>query len=423
MKENISRFKIDYSVCKNSPGGSILEKVSNFQKELQLHEENSLHIYVKSPMVSGCGREVEVVDRKTNEVKKMLMFGSNSYLDATGIPSVVEKAVRVITDYGVGSGGVPLLSGTTIFQNELEKEIAKLTGFDDTILFSSGFTANIGVIVGLIRPNNLLVYDRLNHASLIDGALMSGAKMVRYKHNDPKALEKILKENAGQYKDGMMVVTDGVFSMDGDIADIPAILEITKKYNALLLIDDAHATGVIGEDGAGTLSYYDIKERENIIVTGTLSKAIGSIGGFITAKQNIIDYLRVYARSNMYSTSLPQSICAASLEVIKEMRNTDIQNALKRNAEYVRNGLKALGFNTLNSMTSIIPVIVGDEYILTQITKELYDRDIFTNAIFPPVVPPNMCRIRIGVMSSHTFEDCDRLINAFHEIGKKYGLI
>lgn len=220
-----------------------------------------------------------------------------------------------------------------------------------------------------------------------------------------------------------MVVTDGVFSMDGDIADIPAILEIVKKYNALLLIDDAHATGVIGKDGAGTLSYYGIKERENIIVTGTLSKAIGAIGGFITAKQNIIDYLRVYARSNMYSTSLPQSICAASLEVIKEMRNTDIQNALKQNAEYVRNGLKAIGFNTLNSITPIIPVIVGNEYILTRMTKELYDRDIFTNAIFPPVVPPNMCRIRIGVMSSHTLEDCDRLINAFHEIGKKYELI
>lgn len=416
-------FKIDYSVCKNSPGGDIMGKVYNFKKQLQLHEDNSLHIYIKSPMLSGCGREVEVIDRNTNKVKKMLMFGSNSYLDATCMPSVVEKAVRVTSDYGVGSGGVPLLSGTTVFQNDLEKEIAKLTGFDDTILFSSGFTANIGVIVGLVRPNNLLVYDRLNHASLIDGALMSGAKMVRYKHNDPQTLEKILKANVGQYRDGMMVVTDGVFSMDGDVADIPAILEVTKKYNALLLIDDAHATGVIGKDGAGTLSHYGIKERDNIIVTGTLSKAIGSIGGFITAKQDIIDYLRVYARSNMYSTSLPQSICAASLEVLKEMRNTDIQESLKQNAEYVRSGLKAIGFNTLNSITPIIPVIVGDEYILTQMTKELYDRDIFTNAIFPPVVPPNMCRIRIGVMSSHTRRDCDKLINSFYEIGKKHGLI
>lgn len=423
MEENKSGYKIDYSECKNSPDGSIMEKVTNFQKQLQIHEENSLHIYVKSPMLSGCGREVKVIDRITNKVKKMLMFGSNSYLDATNMPSVVEKAVRVTSDYGIGTGGVPLLSGTTTFQNDLEKEIARLTGFDDSILFSSGFTANIGVIVGLIRPGNLLVYDRLNHASLIDGALMSGAKMVRYRHNDPDALEKILKANTEQYRGGIMVVTDGVFSMDGDIANIPAILEITKKYNALLSIDDAHATGVIGEDGAGTLSYHGIKERDNIIVTGTLSKTIGSIGGFITAKQDIIDYLRVYARSNMYSTSLPQSICAASLEVIKEMRNPDILGALKRNAEYVRNGLKAIGFNTLNSVTPIIPVVIGDEYILTRVAKELYDRDIFANAIFPPVVPPNMCRIRIGVMSSHTRSDCDRLINVFYEIGKKYKLI
>lgn len=276
------------------------------------------------------------------------MFGSNSYLDATGMPSVNEQAVRVISDYGIESGGVPLLSGTPIFQNDLEKEIAGLTGFDDAILFSSGFTANIGAIVGLIRPNNLLVYDRLNHASLIDGALMSGAKMIRYRHNGPDSLEKNLKANMERYRDGIMVVTDGVFSMDGDIADIPVILEVPKRYNALLLIDDAHATGVIGKDGAGTLNYYGIEERKNIIVTGTLSKAIGSVGGFITAGQDIIDYLRVYARSNMYSTFLPQSICAASLEVIKEMRNTDIQDALNRNAEYVRNGLKAIGFNTLN---------------------------------------------------------------------------
>lgn len=419
----MGKFKIDYSICKNSPDGSIMAKVTNFQKQLQIHEDESLNIYIKSPMLSGCDREVEVVDRQTGKIKKMLMFGSNSYLNATGMPSVVERALEVTSTCGVGTGGVPLLSGTSVFQNELEKELAKLIGFDDTILFSSGFTANIGVLVGLVRPNNLLVFDRLNHASLIDGALMCGAKMIRYKHNDPVALEKILKENADQYPNGMMVVTDGVFSMDGNVANLRALIEVAKKYNALLLIDDAHATGVIGEHGAGSLSYLGIEERDNIIVTGTLSKALGSIGGFITAKQEIIDYLRVYARSNMYSTSLPQNVCVSALEVLKEVRNTDILKTLKEKSDYVRNGLRKLGFNTLKSETPIIPVIIGDEYLLTKIAKELYDRNIFANAIFPPVVPPKMCRIRIGVMSAHTQEDCDTLINVFQEIGKKYSII
>lgn len=419
----MENFKIDYSICKNSPDGSIMAKVTNFQKQLQIHEDESLNIYIKSPMLSGCDREVEVVDRQTGKIKKMLMFGSNSYLNATCIPSVVERALEVTSACGVGTGGVPLLSGTSVYQNELEKELAKLIGFDDTILFSSGFTANIGVLVGLVRPNNLLVFDRLNHASLIDGALMCGAKMIRYKHNDPVALEKVLKENADQYPNGMMVVTDGVFSMDGNVANLRALIEVAQKYNALLLIDDAHATGVIGEHGAGSLSYLGIKERDNIIVTGTLSKALGSIGGFITAKQEIIDYLRVYARSNMYSTSLPQNVCVSALEVLKEVRNTDILKTLKEKSDYVRNGLRKLGFNTLKSETPIIPIIIGDEYILTRIAKDLYDRNIFANAIFPPVVPPKMCRIRIGVMPAHTQEDCDTLLDVFREIGKKYSLI
>lgn len=419
----MEKFKIDYSICKNSPDGSIMAKVTNFQKQLQIHEDESLNIYIKSPMLSGCDREVEVVDRQTGKIKKMLMFGSNSYLNATCMPSVVERAIEVTSTCGVGTGGVPLLSGTSVFQNELEKELAKLIGFDDTILFSSGFTANIGVLVGLVRPNNLLVFDRLNHASLIDGALMCGAKLIRYKHNDPVALEKILKENTDQYPNGMMVVTDGVFSMDGNVANLRTLIEVAQKYNALLLIDDAHATGVIGEHGAGSLSYLGIEERDNIIVTGTLSKALGSIGGFITAKQEIIDYLRVYARSNMYSTSLPQNVCVSALEVLKEVRNTDILKTLKEKSDYVRNGLRNLGFNTLKSETPIIPVIIGDEYLLTKIAKELYDRNIFANAIFPPVVPPKMCRIRIGVMSAHTQEDCDTLINVFREIGKKHSLI
>lgn len=288
-------FKIDYSACKTSPDHSIMAKVENFHNHFQVHESNGLNIYARSPMISACDREVEILDRHSGAKRKMLMFGSNSYLNATNLPSAINRAVEVTKKYGIGTGGVPLLSGTSIHQNELEKAISRLLGFDDTILFSSGFTANIGALVGLVRPDNLLVFDKLNHASLIDGALMSGAKMTRYLHSDMSSLEKVLKQNAIDYPGGIMVVTDGVFSMDGDLANLPELVRLTKKYNALLLIDDAHATGIIGKDGAGTLSHFGIEERDNIIVTGTLSKAIGTVGGFITANQKIIDYLRVYA--------------------------------------------------------------------------------------------------------------------------------
>lgn len=302
-----------------------------------------LNIYARSPMISACDREVEILDRHTGQVNKMLMFGSNSYLNATICPAAVKKAAEVIQQCGIGTGGVPLLSGTSDYQNKLEKEISQLLGFDDTILFSSGFTANIGALVGLVGSNNLLVFDKLNHASLIDGALMSGAKMTRYLHSDMRSLEKILSQNAEQYPYGIMIVTDGVFSMDGDLANLPELLRLAKKYNALLLIDDAHATGIIGDGGAGTLSHFGITERDNIIVTGTLSKAIGTVGGFITASQKIIDYLRVYARSNMYSTALPQSVCAAAYEVLQDFKkHPEQREALNRNHNYVRSRLRGL---------------------------------------------------------------------------------
>lgn len=423
MNGSANEFKIDLSCNKKSSDGTIMSKIDNFQNHISIHDAKLLDVYIKSPMISSCGREVLILDRHTNKEKKMLMFGSNSYLDATTLDSAVKKAVEVTQECGIGSGGVPLLSGTTIHQRNLELQIANLKGFEDAMLFSSGFTANLGAISGLMRPNNLLVYDKLNHASLIDGAIMSGTPMMRYRHNDSKSLEKILQENCDDFPGGIMVVTDGVFSMDGDIANLKEIIETTNRYNALLLIDDAHATGMIGKNGAGSLSHWGIKDRDNIIVTGTLSKALGSVGGFITASQKIIDYLRIYARSNMYSTSLPPSVCASVSSVINNMENSDAQSTLMLNSEYLRRELNKMGLNTLNSETAIIPVIVGDEYKLTRMINDFYDKNIFVNYIFPPVVSPRLSRIRISVMSSHTRQDMDYLIESVKSIFEKYDLI
>lgn len=304
----------------------------------------------------------------------------------------------------------------------LEKVIAEKTGFDDAIIFSSGYTANLGVISGLIRSCNLVIHDKLNHASLLDATILSGAKMARFKHGDVNDLDRILKANAEKYPQGILVVTDGVFSMDGDIAKLPEILAVVKKYDAILLIDEAHATGVIGEKGAGTLSHYGITERNKIIVTGTLSKAIGTVGGYITASQDIIDYLRIYARSNMFSTSLPPSVCAGALAVFEEIDKSNIVNKLKENTLYMQQALRAAGFNILNTETPIIPLVVGDATILTYMVKDAFDQGYFINAIFPPAVPANLTRFRISVMASHTKEDMDGLVELLKGLFNKYGL-
>lgn len=418
----IMKYVINMTVNKTSKDASILGKVSDFQEELRQHEEAGLNNYKKHPHVSACDRESLVYNRHTGKTEKVIIFGSNSYLGATILPEAVEKAIEVTKEFGIGSGGVPLLTGTTIYQTQLERTIADKTGFGDAMLFSSGYTANLGAISGLLRSNHLIIHDKLDHASLLDATVLSGAKMLRFRHGDMEHLEKLLSANVDQYPNGIMVATDGVFSMDGDIANIPRILELCKKYNTILLIDDAHATGVIGEKGAGTLSYYGITERNNIIVTGTLSKAVGTIGGYITASQEIIDYLRIYARSNMFSTSLPPSVCAAAIEVFKKMNNSDIVDKLCQNTLYLQNSLRTAGFNILNTQTPIIPLVVGDTGVLTYMVKDAFDSGYFINAIIPPVVPANLTRFRISVMASHTKEDMDGLVTLLINLFDKYGL-
>ncbi len=415
-------YTINLTGNRKSKDGSILGKVYDFQEEVAQHEACQLNLYRKNPLLTACDRKVQYLNRHTQEKEQLLMFGSNSYLGATNLPNVKEAAIKATQEMGIGSGGVPLLTGTTIYQDKLEKLIASYTGFEDSILFSSGYTANLGVLMGLIRPDNLIVHDKLNHASLIDGSLMSGAKMLRYKHGDIKGLETIMQNSHPQYAGKTLIVTDGVFSMDGDIANIPELLRVAKKYDAILLIDEAHATGMIGNKGAGTLSHWGIQERENIIVTGTLSKAIGAVGGYITASRTIIDYLRIYARSNMFSTSLPPSVCASAIEVFHTMQNTDIVNRLQSNALYLRNKLKTEGFNILNTETAIIPLIVGDPKIVTNMATDFTNEGVLINGIFPPAVPANLTRFRISVMASHTQSDMDYLVSTIIKIFEKYGI-
>lgn len=416
------RYTADLTKNKKSADGSILGKVYDFQEELRQHEQSRLNVYQKPELTTPCDRTVRVRNRFTGQEETKIMFGSNSYLGASNMERAKKANADAVSAYGIGSGGVPLLSGTTSFQNILEKKISDLTGFGDTMLFSSGYTANLGAVTGLLRPNHLIIHDRLNHASLLDATALSGAKMLRFRHADMDNLEKSLSENAEEYAGRIMVATDGVFSMDGDIANIPEILQLVKKYNAILLIDDAHAIGVIGENGAGTLSHYGITDREKIIVTGTLSKALGTLGGYVSASKEIIDYLRIYARSNMFSTSLPQGVCAAATEVLKVVEETDVRQRLMDNATYLANRLRDAGFNTLDTETPIIPIIVGDPTVLTNMVQDAFEEGYIVSGIYPPAVPSKLTRFRISVMATHTKEDMDSLVALIIKLFDRYGL-
>lgn len=415
-------FIVEYKSYYQSADCSILDKIERYSGYLEDHEEKKMNFFLKSPLLSGCENSSTIYDRHSSDNRQMTMFGSNNYLGLSTVPEVREAGIEAIEKYGVGSGGVPLFSGTHILQQKLEQKIAALKGCEDSMVFSSGYAANIGTVTGLIRPNNLIVHDRLNHSSLLDGSALTGAKFVRYLHNSPLSLEKTLEENHETYPDGMIVITDGVFSMDGDVASLPEIIEIAKKYNALVMIDDAHATGVIGHKGAGTKSHYSLTDGVDI-VSGTLSKAIGAVGGFVASTKKIINYLRLYARSNMYSTALPPSVCASAIAAIDYMQTSERVEQLKQNYTYVSENLSKLGYSTGKTESAIIPMMIGDEATISLMARDFFENDIFVNAVFHPAVPPKQSRFRISVMATHTKEQLDRFLNVADKLGKKYKII
>lgn len=416
---DIENFK--YENYYNSVDGSLENKIQGLAKILDFADDKGLNT-LRRQLVSSSGSRVKVLNRDTNKERDMLMFGSNNYLGLTTHPKVKQAAVEAIVNYGVGSGGVPLLSGTHWWQDQLEKKLAKLKGCQDAMLFSSGYAANIGCITGLMREDDLVINDKLNHASIIDGCRLSQARYVSFKHNSPNSLENILKLSA-RYKARTMVCLDGVYSMDGDIAVLDRICPIAKEYGALVMIDDAHATGVIGEHGAGTKSHYKIQDGVDIVV-GTLSKAIGTVGGFIASTKEIIDYLRIYARSNMFSTALPPSVCAAANAAVSVMETEpQLIQQLKYNSEYVKSNLIKLGYVLGKSETAIIPVIVKDEERMLLMSQEIDRCGIFVNTITSPVVPIGQARFRVSVMAPHTQDDLDTFLNVMESVGRKYKVI
>ena len=351
--------------------------------------------------------------------KNYILLASNSYLGLSVDPMVVEASKAALEKYGTGSGGSRLVSGSSDLHRILEERIAKFKNTEASILFSSGYLTNIGTISALVGKDDMVYSDELNHASIIDGCRLSGATIKIYNHLDMEHLNSILKSDQGK-SCRRLIVTDTVFSMDGDIVDLKKLVNISEKYGSMLMVDEAHATGVLGDRGSGATEYFNVENRVPIVM-GTLSKAIGSLGGYIAGEKKLIDFIRNRVRSYIFDTSLPAASLAASLKAIDIIESEqERRDHLWKLINKFKLGLQDMGLEVLPSSSAIVPILIGDAEPALNFSKDLKEQGIYTPAVRPPSVAAGRCRIRASLMATHTDAHIEKSLRAFKTVsGKK----
>lgn len=374
-------------------------------------------VYRKLPINDGaCQAEINL------NGKKVINLSSNNYLGLANHPRLKEAAKKAVDKYGVGAGSVRTIVGNMDIHEELDDVIAKFKKEEAALVFQSGFATNAGVIQAITEKGDLIISDELNHASIIDGVRLSRADRAIYKHNDMEDLERVLKERRDQYNQ-VLIITDGVFSMDGDIANLPEIVRLAKKYNALTYVDDAHGSGVLGSSGRGTVDHFGLHGQVDFIV-GTLSKAIGVVGGYVAGSAEMRDYLLHQGRPLLFSTSLMPSAAAAIIEAFKILEESEeYSNELWDKAKYFKVRLKTLGFDLGHSQTPITPIMIGDEEKTMQFSKKLLENGVFVSGIVFPTVAKGMGRVRCMVSRLHTYEQLDQAVDILYRIAKEMKII
>jgi len=353
--------------------------------------------------------------------KRKVMVGSNNYLGLTHHPKVMEAAARALRKYGTGCTGSRYLNGTLDLHEELEAKLADFVQKDAVLVFSAGFLANTGIISSLVGKGEVAFVDKLDHASIVDGCRLSFGETLRFKHNDPGDLENCIKSAVREK--GKLVIVDGIYSMEGDIADIPGILAVVEEYGCHLMIDDAHAIGVLGKNGRGTAEHFGVEDRVDLLM-GTFSKSFAAIGGFVAGEEPVIHYIKHHARSLMFSASAPPSAVAtvlASLEVIQE--EPERRENLWRIARRMKRELASLGFETGLSETPVIPIIVGEVMKTFTLWRRMFEAGVFTTVAMSPAVPPGTERVRTSYVATHTDEQLDFVLETFERVGKELGII
>ncbi len=353
--------------------------------------------------------------------KKVLMFGSNSYLGLTCHPKVKESAINAIKKYGTGCGGSPFLNGTLDIHLECEEKLAKFMGKEAVLLFSTGMQANLGAISAMTNRDEYLILDKFDHASIIDGSRLGIGRVNRFQHNDMGNLEHVLSKcTPGK---GKLIVVDGVFSMHGDLAKLPEIIALADKYDAAIMVDEAHGLGVLGKRGAGTCEHFNVTERVDIIM-GTFSKSLATVGGFIASNRKTIDYLKHHSRALIFSASIaPANVGAviAALDILEA--EPELLTALWNNTRRMSANLTGMGFRLGDTETPILPVLICDDMACFTMCRRLQEEGVFVNPVVSPAVEPGHALIRVSLMATHTFEQIDRACEKFKLIGKELGIL
>lgn len=348
------------------------------------------------------------------EGKRRIMLGSNNYLGLTAAPKVVAAAEAALAEYGTGCSGSRFLNGTLRLHLELERELADFVHMDGAVTFSTGFQSNLGIISALVGRGDYVICDRENHASIYDGCRLSFGKMLRYRHADMDDLESKLR--AMPESAGCLIVTDGVFSMGGDIAKLPEICALAEKYGARVMVDDAHGLGVIGEGGRGTASHFGLEDKVDVIM-GTFSKSLASLGGYMAASELVCDYVRHNSRPFIFSASIPPSNCAAALAALRLLKeHPELPQRLNGLASYARAGLKARGLRIIESETPIIPIYTYEMENTLVSAKRLYDAGVYVNPVLPPAAAPGECLLRVSCMATHTEALLDEAMDIIAEV-------
>jgi glycine C-acetyltransferase len=391
------------------------KKLQWIQDELQKLKDDGLYNRIRT--LSSAQGSWLVVDGK-----RVLNFCSNNYLGLANHPKIVQAAQEAVKKYGVGPAAVRSIAGTMDLHLELERRLASFKGVEAAITFQSGFNANIGTIPALVGKEDAIFSDELNHASIIDGCRLSGAKIIRYAHCNPQDLERVLKEERANYPRAM-VITDGVFSMDGDIAPLDKIYEVVEKYEAIMMVDDAHGEGVVGKGGRGIVDHFNLHGKVDIEV-GTLSKAFGVVGGVSAGNPVVVEWLRQRGRPFLFSSAMTVpdvAACLAALDILES--STELVDKLWENTNYFKAELRRLGFDTGSSSTPITPIMLGEAPMAQQFSRELFEAGVFAMAIGFPTVPRGKARIRVMISASHSKEDLDKGLEIFATVGRKLGVI
>lgn len=413
------RNQVDVTQLPTADGPGYADLFARCGKYTLAKETQAAGLYPYFIPISGSeGTEVVIAG------ERKIMLGSNNYLGLTHDPRVLEKAEQAARQYGSGCTGSRLLNGTLDLHEKLEVELAEFMGKGAALVFSTGYQTNLGVIAALAHRGDAVILDKLDHASILDGAKLSAATVYRYHHADLAGLQRCLER---AHRDlpagGKMVVVDGVFSMEGDIADLPAILPICRRYAARLVVDEAHSVGVLGETGAGVHEHFGVTSACDLLI-GTFSKSFASIGGFVAGDEGVLHYIKHHARALIFSAAMPPYAVATVRECLRILRSEpELRQRLARNRDRLKRGLDQLGFDTGTTETPIVPIVVGDQPRTFLFWRALFDNGVFTNPVVAPAVPEGHSRIRTSVMASHTDALIDEALQRIERAGKQVGLI